>query len=244
MAIAIESRMQGDVPLKVAYPGDKARGAVIVLHQANGYAPQTADWLVRVAEAGYIGVAPVLYHRRGVEEINPLEFEDMEAFDLAIPTDDDVRSDLAAAFEFLRSEGVDAASTGVLGFSFGGRAALVAALDQPLAAAVSYYGNGVMVKSYFGNTGIPSLNDRVPSITTPWLGLYGADDFLLGPSELDDLEAAIASASVDAALVRYPGAGHAFDLDSFMPGMPSPLVPEAAEDAQARTLAFFEKHIP
>ncbi|MBB6390192.1 dienelactone hydrolase family protein [Microbacterium thalassium] len=243
MTITIEAAEHNGVPLRVAVPEGTPRGGVIVLHQAPGYTPQIAEWLQRLAENGYAAVAPLLHHRRGVEQLDPFEFGGIEEFALALPGDDTVAADIAEAADYLRRQGIDTANIGALGFSFGGRAALVAALNGSVAAATSYYANGIIEPGYGDNLGLPALADRLGGLTTPWLGLFGADDFLLAEGELDAIEEALRILDTHAEVIRYPGAGHAFDMEEFMPGAPSPLIPEAAADARTRTLAFFEQHL-
>jgi carboxymethylenebutenolidase len=131
----------------------------------------------------------------------------------------------------------------VLGFSYGGRAAYLVAAEQDLGAAVSFYGNGVQRKSFLGNEELPALADRTRSLRTPWLGLYGEQDFLLTPGELDEWQKELAEAPVDTELVRYPNAGHAFDVqEPFGPG-PIPYVADATEDATERTLRFLDENL-
>ncbi|WP_062461021.1 dienelactone hydrolase family protein [Demequina soli] len=241
--MTIESVEHHGVPLRVARADGDARGGVVVLHQAPGYTPQIAEWLERLASRGYTAVAPMLHHRRGEDLVDPFGFPSVEEFALAMPGDDSTGADISSAMDFLRGLGIDSTRIGVLGFSFGGRAALVAALEGSVAAAASYYANGIIEPAYGEHPGLQALGGRLAALTTPWLGLFGADDFLLAEGELDAIEHALASAGAKAQVVRYSGAGHAFDLEEFMPGLPSPLVPEAAEDARTRTLAFFEQHL-
>lgn len=241
--MSIEAVEHNGVPLRVAQVEGTPRGGVIVLHQAPGYTPQIEEWLDRLASAGYVAVAPLLHHRRGEATLNPFDFASIEEFALAMPGDDLTGADIAAAVDFLGTHGVPRDRVGALGFSFGGRAALVAALEGSVVAAASYYANGIIEPAYGDNAGLGPLTARLGTLPTPWLGLFGADDFLLAEGELDAIERELTGALADAEVVRYEGAGHAFDLAEFLPGAPSPLVPEAAEDAQSRTLAFFAQHL-
>jgi len=240
--MTIESGRHAAVPLRIARPHSRAAGAVVVLHQAAGYAPQIESWLIRLSERGYLAVAPLLLHRHGVESVDPMERfgGDLTAFSRFLPGDAEVLADTAATLEYVGTEGISPEHTGILGFSYGGRAAYLIATEHALGGAVTYYGNGIHRESFEGNAEIPALAGKVKSLRTPWLGLYGDEDFLLGEGELDEWQAQLPDAPVAAELVRYPAAGHAFDVDQpFGPGMPSPYVAEAAEDAAARTLRFF-----
>ena len=244
--MTIETFQYNDVPLRIARPAGPAATAVVVLHQAAGYSPQIAGWLGRLAENGYLAVAPMLLHRHGVESINPFERfgADMGAFARFLPGDGDLSADVDTALRFLSAEGVAPTATAVLGFSYGGRGAYLIAAERALGAAVTFYGNGVQRKSFEGNDQLPALADKTASLRTPWLGLYGEQDFLLTPGELDEWEGSLAHAPVGTEIIRYANAGHAFDVEeAFGPGMPVPYVADATEDATARTLRFLEKSL-
>jgi len=230
----------GGTPMRVSRPEGEPRGGVIVLHQAGGYAAQTERWITELAAEGYLAVAPILHHRRGVETLHPSEFGgDIVAFSQALPGDSSAREDIGAAIDYLSEQGVTPEHTGLVGFSFGGRAAYLVASERALGAAISFYGGGVQRENFPGNDDLPALAARTAELKTPFLGLFGEEDFMLSPGELDDWEAALAEASVAASLVRYPGAGHAFDVDeAFVPGAPSPYVADAANDATGRARSF------
>lgn len=234
------------VPFRVARPAGPVETGVVVLHQAPGYSPHTAEWLERLAQHGHLTIAPLLLHHRGEEAIDPFtRFNgDLDAFAAFLPGDDEVRGDIAAALGYLRSSGVAAERSAVLGFSYGGRAAFLTATEHRLGAAITFYGNGIQNDGYPGNNDVPPLADRAPQLQTPWLGLYGEQDFLLTPGEIDELEVSLRRAPGFTELVRYPAAGHAFDADmTFAPGAPSSLNPDAANDATERTLTFLRTRL-
>jgi carboxymethylenebutenolidase len=243
--MSIESIEIDGVPMRIAHPADKPTAAVLVLHQAVGYSPQISRWLGRLADNGYLGVAPNLLHRRGVDTVEPFsQFGgDMAAFAAFLPNDSDMLADVSSTLAYLASVGISDAKTGIVGFSYGGRASYVAATEKTLGAAVTFYGNGIQAKSFEGNDGLPALSGKAADLKTPWLGLFGEQDFLLAPGELDQLEQELGNAGTPTEVVRYP-AGHAFDVEEpFAPGMPSFFVAEAADDAIARTLQFLDKSL-
>lgn len=243
--MTIEQVEWDGVPLRVSRPDGEARSGVIVLHQAPGYSPQTEAWLERLADAGYVAVAPLFHHRSGAEALDPMQFGgDLQAFAAALPGDADALADVDAALRFLSELGIPDSHVGVLGFSYGGRVGYLVAAERELAGVVSYYSGGVQRKNFHGNDQLPSLSRRTPELRTPWLGLIGEQDMMLEPGELDEWEAALQSAPVAVTLVRYPGAQHAFDVDAVLiPGMPSPYDAAVAEDATSRTITFFEERL-
>ena len=116
----------------------------------------------------------------------------------------------------------------------GGTVAFVAATERTVGAAVSFYGGGIRT----GRFGFPPLVETAERLEAPWLGLFGDDDKGIPSDEVEDLRKAAASAPVETEVVRYPGAGHAFNRD----GSP-PYHEPSATDAWARTLAWFSAHL-
>jgi carboxymethylenebutenolidase len=244
--MSIEDIRLRNTPARVAGPASSPRGGVVVLHQAPGYSPQTAAWLERLAAEGYLAVAPLLLHRQGVTAVNPVERfgGDVVAFAKFLPGDDEVREDVAAVLDHFESAGIAPSVTGIVGFSYGGRASYLIAAERTLGAAVSFYGGGVQRKSFEGNDQLPALNDRTAGLRTPWLGLFGEQDFMLTPGELDEWELELRKAPVSTQLIRYPDAGHAFDVDMPLgPGLPTSYAADAAEDATTRALEFLRARL-
>ena len=131
-----------------------------------------------------------------------------------------------------------------MGYSWGGRAAFLAAARRGLGAAVSYYGTGIYLKNFGSNLALPALGEEIPTLRTPWLGLFGDHDPLSPRAELDALEAALPRAPVFTEMVRYP-AGHAFDVDlgpAAPPGFPPPN-PEVTAAAWARCRGWLDTYI-
>lgn len=243
--MTIESIVWNDVPLRIARPAAEPTGAVLVLHQALGYTPQIAAWLQLLSEQGYLAIAPLLLHRHDVDYVNPVERfgGNMQEFSAFLPGDKDLTADLDAAIEFAKSLSIDESSIGVVGFSYGGRAGFLLATERHIAGAVGFYAVGVHRLAFDGNDGLPPISGR--PLRAPWLGLLGEADPLYAPDELDGWGEAIAGSDVPAENVRYPDAGHAFDMEEpLAPGMPIPYAAKAAEDAQRRALEFLASRLP
>jgi carboxymethylenebutenolidase len=240
-----------DGPMRAftASPPDSAGQArgIVVIHQAGGLSPQIFDTVARLAAEGYHAVGPDFFHRKNIPaDFNPMrEFGgDLEKFSLWLEGDDHILPDLDAALGSLRDQGIPDSRLGVIGYSWGGRAAFLAAARRSLGAAVTYYGNGIYVKSFGANPALLALGGDIPTLRTPWLGLYGEHDPMAPPAELDALEAALPRAPVAAELARYP-AGHEFDVDmgpARPPGF-APPNPEVAAAAWARCLGWLDAHL-
>jgi carboxymethylenebutenolidase len=185
---------------------------VVLLHEAFGVTDHVTDVARRLAALGHHVVAPDLFHRSGTGTVAP--YGDLQAavpFFQSLTGDDDLLDDADAALDHLRRQGVPDARIGVLGFCFGGRVSFLVGARRGLGAAVTFYGGGIMKANPF--LPFPALVDDAPTMRTPWLGLYGAEDHGIPADEVDALERETAQASVETRLVRYAGAGHAFHND-------------------------------
>jgi carboxymethylenebutenolidase len=54
-----------EMKLHTAQPSGTAKGAVVVIQEAFGMTDHIKDVCARVAEAGYLAVAPHVFHRTG-----------------------------------------------------------------------------------------------------------------------------------------------------------------------------------
>ena len=68
-----------------------------------------------------------------------------------------------------------------------------------LGAAVTLYGGGIMKANPF--LPFPALVDDVPTMKTPWLGMYGVEDHGIPQDEVDALEKETAAAPVETRLI-------------------------------------------
>jgi carboxymethylenebutenolidase len=224
----------GPMGAYVAAPEARPRGGVVVVQEAFGLTDHIRDVTRRVAAAGYLAVAPALFHRTGSPV---LAYGD---FDAVRPHMDALRknaivADLDAAFGYLREQGVPVSGQGIVGFCMGGTVATFAASAFAIGAAVSFYGGGVSQDRF----GFGPLADLASGFTTPWLGIYGGADQSIPPEDVDRIRTEASKAGVDSDVIVYDGAQHGFHCDD----RPQAYAPEAAKDAWGRTLAFLEAHL-
>lgn len=217
--------------------GTGPRGGVVALHDARGVTPYLRSVLERLADAGWAAVAPHLYHRDGVDEVDPADGWAAAMPALGRLTGAGIAEDVDASLAHFGAEGLLPARVGVLGFCMGGTVALASATRHALGAAVSFYGGAVSTPYW---AGVPPLLELAGSLRAPWLGLYGESDQLITLEEIAALRAASASARAPAELISYPGAGHAFHSDD----RPAIYRPEAAADAWSRALAWLDRYLP
>ncbi len=190
---------------------------------------------VRLAGAGWLAVAPHLYHRNGIAEVDPAGSWPSAPRQMGTLTAAGITTDVDASLTHLAGAGFAPGRTAVLGFCMGGTVALATATRHAVGAAVSFYGGGVRTPYW---DGIPPLVRLAPALRAPWLGLYGEQDTLISVDEIDALRTAAGTATVPTELISYPGAGHAFHSDD----RAEVHRPAAAEDAWNRTLAWLRAH--
>jgi carboxymethylenebutenolidase len=235
-----ETRMvepkDGTMPVYIAHPDERPSRAVIVIQEAFGVNDHIQDVTRRAATAGYLAVAPHLFHRSGGGAI---DYDDREGIwpHFKALSDDGVLDDIDATLGLIQSEGIGDASTGVVGFCIGGRMAFLASAKRALGAGVTFYGGGI----FGGRTdAMPSLIDAIPGMRTPWLGLFGDKDQGIPVEDVERLRAALdENETVEYHIVRYPDAGHGFHCDE----RPQAYEPDSAEDAWRRTLDWFGAHL-
>ncbi len=217
-----------------AAPDGGARRAVVVIQEAFGVNDHIRDVTRRFADAGYHAVAPALFHRAGggtapyddFEKVFPL-FEGL--------TDAGIVADVDAALAHLHAAGFADPAIGIVGFCMGGRVTFLVSLERALGAAAGFYGGGIVGGRFVQ---FPPLIDRVGDLQTPWLGLFGDEDSSIPVDDVERLRQELDGVDVPTEIVRYAGAEHGFHCDA----RPS-FHAEAATDAWARTMAWFESHL-
>lgn len=217
----------GEVDAHLALAGKHGSGMVL-LHEALGVTDYTRRVANRLAELGYVTVAPDLFWR--IERMVDLAHDESgmtRALELIGQFDPHAGvRDVDAALSYLRSRPDVSGPVGVIGFCFGGGLAYGAACELDPACVVAYYGVGVEL-----------LAERIDEVTCPTLLHFGTDDVFITPDALEGLQLA-AGAKANIEIDVYEGAGHAFDnphADSHHP--------DAADRAWDRTAAFLAAHL-
>ena len=134
----------------------------------------------------------------------------------------------------LRDAGFSDKQVGITGFCMGGTVTFFAAVEFALGAAVTFYGGGIAE----GRFGMKPQLELAPKLQTPWLGLYGDLDQGIPVDDVEKLRVEAATASVPTEIVRYPEANHGFHCDQR-----DSYEPKSAQEAWARTLAWFGRHL-
>ena len=230
----------GALPIYVAIPrGPGPFPGVVVVHDALGLGREIraqADWL---AGEGYLAVAPDLF--RGRSKVSCMVTIMRDARDQRGPTFDDIE----AARAWLVGRQDCTGTVGVIGFCLGGGLALLLAPSGGYAASSVNYGTAGR-KAY--STGF--LRTSCPIVAS-----YGAKDLSLRGAAAR-LESVLTEVGVDHDVKEYAIAGHAFLNDRPAAGDHDPALfavmgrvmhvgyePNAAADARARIVAFFDRHL-
>ena len=182
----------------LALPAAGSGAGVLVIQEWWGL-----DWGIKVmadrlAAAGFVALAPDLYHGELAEHD---EMDKAGALMQALPPDRAGR-DMSAAIDYLSGlDEVTGSGLGVVGFCMGGMLSFILAANRPdaISAVVPFYG-------------FPQ-GDAEPD----WTGLSAAvrghmaehDDFF-GPEAARALEAKLQALGKDVTLTVHAGTGHAF----------------------------------
>jgi dienelactone hydrolase len=190
--------------------------AVVLLHGCHGVSASTRDWAGWFRARGYVALVVDSWTPRGIGDgcIPGPDVASTERFD-----------DAAGALRWLHARPyVDRRRVGVMGWSNGGVFAVSVvngpSLERARARGVTLPEPGFAASVAMYPGGCYSLVDE--RVVRPLLLLIGdADDWTLA-SECDRMVTAMRGRGADAAIVRYPGVVHYFDVV----GQPRVVLPE------------------
>ena len=234
MATITISSDNGSLPVYEAEPPeDIPRGGVIVVQEAWGVTPHIEAIADKLAGLDWHVLVPHLYHRQGDPTFDYSQLDEVKGVMENLDAEA-ILSDIDVCLDYFERNGIDAERTAVIGFCMGGTVAFAVAARREVGAAVSYYGGGVTA----GRFGFPALVDMARDLKADWLGLYGGQDQGIPQSDTDALRDAVAGSEVEAELVVYPEAGHAFNNSD----RESAYNPEAAAAAWERAIDWISRH--
>ncbi len=211
--------------------GRKARGylarpeaggpGVIVIQEWWGLVGHIKKVADRFAAAGYVALAPDLYHGESTKSPD-------EAGKLMMALRiEETEKDLRGACDYLATES-KGGKLGVVGFCMGGQLALFAASkNERIAACVDFYGIHPNVKPDY---------DRFRG---PVLGLFAEKDGYVSAQAVGELDKKLAASGVEHDFHTYPGVDHAFFNDE----RKEVYDVAAATDAWIRVMEFFKKNL-
>ncbi|MBD2233806.1 dienelactone hydrolase family protein [Phormidium tenue] len=224
----------------LAEPSNPGRfGAIVVIQEVFGVNSHIREVTERLARAGYVAIAPHIYHRQALGfEVgySQAELELGRSYKQGTRAEE-LLADVQGAIAHLYSKAnVIAEGVGCIGFCFGGHVAYLAATLPDVKATASFYGAGIATMTPGG--GEPTLS-RTAEIKGTLYSFFGVNDPLIAADEVDHIEAALKNHGVPHQIFRYPGAEHGFFCDQRYS-----YHPEAASDAWQQVLTLFETTLP
>ena len=199
MGETVEFRSNGDnASGYLAVPSSGFGPGLLVIQEWWGLVPQIKRTADRLAEEGFVALAPDLYHGEIAEHT---EMDKANELMQSLPPDRAAR-DMGAAIDFLLGhEAVQGDKVGVIGFCMGGMLALLitALQGDKVAAATPFYG--------------APLGENAPdwsNLSAAVQGHFAENDDFFGPGPVKDLERQLKEMGKDVEFIVYPGTGHAF----------------------------------
>jgi carboxymethylenebutenolidase len=236
-SVVSSSAIRFDSGIRAVGALPKAKGkrpAVIILHERYGINQHTKDLTVKLAQTGFVGLAPDLFHRFGADRKALLRGE--KIVDL---TDDDALEDLNETVDYLkRSPEVDGSRIGVIGVCQTGRQSLLlAANGNDVAGAVVLHG-ALGAKEWIGNELRPTpMEDLIGRLKCPVLGVFGEGDHITSIDDVIRFRDCVEKAKKSCHIRIYPDAPHGW-LNDRMPGR---YRKQAARDAWSLMMSFLKK---
>ena len=218
-----------ETPLSIHEPDGDPKGGIVVVQEAFGVNDHIEDVCRRLSSAGWLAVAPHLFHRTGDPKLGYDDFSKVMPHMKEL-TVDGILTDVDAALEVVTPAG----GVGITGFCMGGTVALAVAARRDVGAAVTWYGGGVTE----GRFGFGPLVAEAKQLRAPWLGLFGDLDTGIPVEQVEELRTAAAASGQPTEIVRYAEAGHGFNCD-----IRDSYHEPSATDAWARMLAWFERYL-
>jgi carboxymethylenebutenolidase len=197
--------------------------AVIVIHENRGLQPHIQDVTRRMANEGFLAMAPdALSPLGGTPDNDPNKAGTMMR---ELKSEDTVKN-FVAAVSYLKTHPKSSGKVGCTGFCWGGAMTNQVAVNSPdLNAAVPYYGR-------------QPANEDVAKIKAPILAHYAGNDPGINAG-IEAFEAELKKQNKEYQIFMYEGAGHAFNNDS----NPERYNEAAAKLAWGRTVEFFKKKL-
>ncbi len=203
----------------------EGRAGLMVFQEAFGVNSHIRSVADRFAEAGYVVVAPELYHRSAPEFEG--RYDDI-APSIALARQlkpENLEHDVRASYDFLRQSAGE--QIACVGYCMGGRVSFVANVTVPVKAAVSYYGGG-----------LADLIGRASNCSAPMLFFWGEQDQHIPSEQRQTVAEGMRESKHQSVQVTFSDAGHAFFNDQ----RPS-YNPTASQLAWDLTLSFFEQNL-
>lgn len=182
----------------LALPESGAGSGVMVIQEWWGLVPQIKGVCDRLAEAGFVALAPDLYHGELAEHD---EMDKAGHLMTSLDTAQAVTDMGGAVTALLDMDAVSDNAVGVLGYCMGGMLALLIAAHEGdrISAVAPFYG--------------APLGDGAPDwsgLTAKVVGQFAENDDFFGPDAVNALGDELRSMGKDVSFTVHPGSGHGF----------------------------------
>ena len=210
----------------LAVPASGSGPGVIVIQEWWGLVDHIKEVCDRFAAAGFVALAPDLYHGQTVPPGEPDEAgKAMMAMKL-----DQAGRDMSGAVDEVVRRG-SGTRVGVIGFCMGGGLALVLATQRPDAVAA--------VVPCYGVIPWPDAQPDYAAMTAAVFGHYAEKDTFFTPEAAIALGEQLRALGKSAEIIVYPGTDHAFFNDT----RPEVYDAEASRLLWERAVAFFTEQL-
>lgn len=212
----------------LAVPSSGTGPGVLVIQEWWGLVPQIKRVCDRLADDGYVALAPDLYHGELAEH------DEMDKAGHLMTTLDIANAviDMSGAITaLLDRDDVRGGQVGVVGFCMGGMLSLLIGAHEGdrIGAVAPFYG--------------APLGDGAPDwsgLTATVVGHFAENDDFFPPDAISALEAELKSLGKDVDFTVYPGSGHAFTNEDDPLGTYDEALDQQTWDA---TLALFSNEL-
>lgn len=213
-----------------SYPG------IVVLQEIFGVNAHIREVTQRIAQEGYVAIAPAIFQRIAPHFETGYTPQDIE---LGRKYKDKTKasellSDIQATIDYLKNQPqVKKDAMGCIGFCFGGHVAYLAATLEDIKVTASFYGAGIATQTPGG--GSPTIT-RTSEIFGTLYAFFGMEDASIPVQQVDQIEAELEKHHISHRVFRYDKAEHGFFCDHR-----ASYNPEATADAWEQVKQLFKK---
>ncbi|VEP18615.1 Dienelactone hydrolase [Hyella patelloides LEGE 07179] len=228
----IISTPDGEMPAFLCLPVESSpKPAVMVLMEAFGLTQHIKDVTVRIANEGYLAIAPDLYYRELPN--NKFGYDRVESAKAMMSNLDfrkTMEEDIKATLDYLKSRAdVYSDRIGVTGFCFGGSMTFYAA---------TRFSSEIVVAAPFYSVVLDEWLEAVRNITIPVYLFFGGADPFIERDRITQIDSRFKELGKNYKLKVYQNADHGFFCHER-----SSYNQLAAEDSWRELTQFLKKHL-
>ncbi|MEL6927161.1 MAG: dienelactone hydrolase family protein [Cyanobacteria bacterium J06600_6] len=215
------------------YPG------VIVIQEIFGVNEHIQSVTQRIAQAGYVAIAPAIYQRQAPGfAVGYSEEEVKEGRKYKVQTQaTELLSDIQACVSYLYSQPqVKQSGVGTIGFCFGGHVVYLASTLIDVKATASFY--GAQIATWCPGKTQPTIA-QTQNIKGTLYAFFGTKDPLIPIEQTEQIERELKRHNIDHQVFRYESATHGFMCDR----RSKSYNPDASKDAWKKVLDLFSQKL-